>query len=269
MKNLCFSVLFLFLGASAFLRAQENYGEFSREKTTANVLPVKKTPKTKTPVLVELFTSEGCPTCPPAEKVLAYLQKEQPAANAEIITLALHVDYWNRGGWNDRFSSPLFSQRQEIYRDKFKIPAVYTPQMIVDGERYFVGSKGDEAVKVIGNAVKNVKAEIELTVIGNRIKIKIPSVQSHDVASIFLAIAEDDLSSQIIKGENRGLTLRHMSVARSLFPIGRILASENSFEIQTDLQIGADWNKANLKAVVFLQENKSRKILAINSISLN
>src|SRR5215203_5351918 len=99
------------------------------------------------PVLVELFTSEGCSSCPPADKNLAFLENQQPVPQAEIITLAFHVDYWDRLGWKDRFSSPLFSRRQEIYSQALKLDSSYTPQMIVNGESQFVGSDSGKAAK--------------------------------------------------------------------------------------------------------------------------
>ncbi len=118
-------------------------------------------PKKKPPVLVELFTSEGCSSCPPADRVLIRLEKEQPNKEAEIITLALHVDYWDRLGWKDEFSSPLFSQRQTVYAQRLNLDSTYTPQMIVDGRIQFVGSNLGEAGKAITEAAKSPKANIE------------------------------------------------------------------------------------------------------------
>ncbi len=90
--------------------------------------------RAKTSVLVELFTSEGCSSCPPADRVLSQLEKQQPNGEAEIITLALHVDYWNYLGWKDEFSSKQFSERQSGYAERFKLDSIYTPQMVVDGQ---------------------------------------------------------------------------------------------------------------------------------------
>jgi hypothetical protein len=219
--------------------------------------------KSKTPVLVELFTSEGCATCPPAERNLAILEKEQPNPDAEIITLALHVDYWNRLGWTDAYSSPIFSQRQQIYGSKFKINQIYTPQMIVDGSRHFVGSNMSEAQKIIGEAAKTPKANVELTLSDDKLKVKITDAPKHEMASVYLAIAEDNILTDVRKGENGGRVLQHTSVVRELKPLGRLPAEENQFEIETVMQANPNWKRENLKAIVFIQENQSRRIFGV------
>lgn len=258
MKKILFLLLICFLSVQIFY-AQEISVSAPNLKFAA-----KTTNSSKTPVLVELFTSEGCATCPPAERVLAVLQKEQSNPDAEIITLALHVDYWNRGGWTDQFSSPIYSQRQEIYGDKFKIAAIYTPQMVVDGSRQFIGSNLDEANKVISEAAKTPKANVELSFSNEKLKVKISGVPKHENAAVFVAIAEDDLSTDVSKGENGGRTLQHTSVVRSLKPIGRILAPENKFELEFVPETVENWKQENVKYVVFLQENQSRRILGVN-----
>lgn len=221
----------------------------------------------KSPVLVELFTSQGCSSCPPADNTLAFLEKEQPFMQAEIITLSLHVDYWNHLGWKDEFSSPVFSQRQGVYAQKLKLDSTYTPQMIVDGQTQFVGSNTGEASKAILAAAKSPKARIELVSNGETMKIKITDVPKHADATIFLAIAENNLMSSVKRGENSGKNLAHTSVVRDLRPVGRIEAKNTAFEQTISVSHNVQWSAENVSYVVFLQENDSRKILGTRRVS--
>lgn len=235
------------------------------ESQQINESPKSQTVKSevKTPVLVELYTSEGCSSCPPADRALATLQKDQPNPSAEIITLAFHVDYWNYLGWQDKFSSPMFSQRQQFYARQFKLGSSYTPQMVVDGSYEFVGSNIGKAKQFISEAVKNTKAKIELERNEENLKVKISEIPKHTDATVYLAIAEDNLASNVKKGENSGVKLEHISVVRELKLLGSLPAVSQNFKVEHSLQLQPDWKRENLKLVVFIQEIQSRKIIGV------
>lgn len=224
--------------------------------------------KTKSPVLVELFTSEGCSSCPPADKNLIYLNDKQPFDGAEVITLAMHVDYWNRLGWKDVFSSAQYSERQESYSSAFKLDGVYTPQMIVDGKSQFVGGNLDEARKTINAAAQTSKGDVALSVAGDKLSVKISNLPDHSPANVFVAVAEDNLSTVVKNGENGGRTLPHTSVVRELKTIGTIAAGSNDFSAETVFKLQPSWNKQNLKFVVFVQIEQSRQIIGVNQVKL-
>ncbi len=220
--------------------------------------------KGATPVLLELFTAEGCSSCPPAESLLAKLQKEQPFRGAEIITMALHVDYWDEYGWKDRYASPLYTARQRIYERKFRTGKIYTPQMVVDGKSEFVGSDLEEAEKAIRKAVKRKKAKIGLAVNEDRLKVSVRGIPvKHTGSTVYMAIAEDDLSSDVTRGENAGRNLTHLSVVRKLQALGRVEEKNTEFKGDFSLQISPEWKKGNLNLIVFLQENQTRAVLGV------
>lgn len=223
--------------------------------------------QTKQPVLVELFTSEGCSSCPPADRNLAFIEKEQPFAQAEVVTLAFHVDYWDYIGWKDPFSSPLYTQRQEIYARKLKLDSTYTPQMIVDGKAQFVGSDAGKAANEIVLAAQEQKAKVEIAGENEKLKIKIRELPKHENATVYLAITENNLASDVKRGENSGRKLEHSSVVRELKALGNISPDQNSFEIETDANLQKEWKKADVRFVIFVQENESRKILGVNRIA--
>lgn len=222
--------------------------------------------KNKQPVLIELFTSEGCPTCPPADRNLTFLETEQPFAEADLITLSLHVDYWNSRSWKDEFSSPMFSRRQDIYGQIFKINSVYTPQMIVDGQMQFAGTDLAKVQKAIVESAKNEKGKVELSIVedkngGTKLSVKISDLPKHEISTVFLAVAEDNLASNRASGS--GTKRVFTSVVRELKSLGFLAAEQMNMEAEISLQFQPNWKTKNLKLVVFVQENGSRKVSAI------
>ena len=247
--------------------AAQNETATAQTKETRQNQPTKPDgTRAKTPVLVELFTSEGCSSCPPADRVLSQLEKEQSNGEAEIITLALHVDYWNYLGWKDEFSSKSYSERQNGYAQHFKLDSSYTPQMIVDGQTQFVGSNLGTANKAISDSAKNQKAYIEISKANDKLKVKIIDAPTHDDSYVWLAIAEDDLKTNVRRGENGGKTLEHVSVVREMKLLGNLPVADKSFESETALQYNPAWKKENLKFVVFVQGKDSKKVFGAKKL---
>ena len=221
------------------------------------------------PVLVELFTSEGCSSCPPADRVLTTLQNDQLVPNAEVITLEFHVDYWNYLGWKDRFSSNEFTKRQEAYARQLGLNSTYTPQMVVDGSREFVGSSRAKANETIAQSAAEPKAAVEVTVVDGKLHVTVKGLKEHSDATVYLAVAENKLFTKVGGGENSGSTLEHTSVVRSLTPIGTIKKAENGITTELSVPKNAGWNVENTKYVVFVQENSTLKVLAVGPAAMS
>ena len=197
-------------------------------------LPAKAKAQTSTvdagrkPVVVELFTSEGCSSCPPADALLQQLQQQQPVAGAEIIALEEHVDYWNHDGWIDPYSSSEWTQRQQDYAALFKNDP-YTPELVVNGRSQFVGNNARKAEFEIEKAAGGLNTEVEITP-GNpeakgsqRFTVSVGKLARNapgDVAEVWLAVTEDGLHSSVSLGENAGHVLHHVATLRSLRKIG-------------------------------------------------
>jgi len=226
---------------------------------------------TPTPVVVELFTSEGCSSCPPADALLSRLFKEQPVDGAEIIAIEEHVDYWDSLGWKDPFSSSKWTLRQQEYAEAFKNGSVYTPQMVVDGQVEVVGSRASESIRKISEDSRRDKTQVTLSpngmaATGSRqyaIRVgKLVGSTNGDTAEVWLAVAEDNLESSVTRGENAGEQLRHTSVLRSLRKIGVAEANKDqSFSGNTDVRLDPAWKPESTRIIALVQERKSRKVL--------
>jgi hypothetical protein len=231
----------------------------------------------RTPVIVELFTSEGCSSCPPADEMLARLERTQPVDGAEIIALGEHVDYWNYIGWSDPFSSPIFSERQGAYTEAFGRDAVYTPQMVVDGSAEFVGSNWNKAVAAISQAARVPKADVQITparknasAVSLQVHVSnLPPVTAGETIDLLLAVTESDLSSNVLRGENAGRRLNHRTIVRQLSLIYSAEAKPGaSFSAESTVALTKGWNPENLRAVAFAQERKSRRVIGAGTVKL-
>ncbi|HEU4635694.1 MAG TPA: DUF1223 domain-containing protein [Edaphobacter sp.] len=211
-----------------------------------------------TPVLVELFTSEGCSSCPPADKLLAQLQKQQPVSGAHIVAMEEHVDYWDHQGWRDRFSSAKFTQRQSFYAPRLGFDDSYTPQMVVDGETQFLGSDSSKAVAAISQAAGKDKIALEVmtpAVSGQTVTGSVvgkPGGERLPRGDLYAVLVQPFASTEVRGGENGGKQLNHVSVARSFARIGKIedlARGPVNFKISAPSQT----EPAGMRLVVFAQ----------------
>lgn len=260
MKTLIFTIL---VAISSSFSACLNQ---SVPETAAKMPAVPTTKAAKLAVLVELFTSEGCSSCPPADKVLMTLQNDQLVPNTEVITLGFHVDYWDDGSWRDRFSSGEYSRRQEAYAKQLKTDGTYTPQIVVDGAFEFVGSNRATANEVIPKSAMQPKGTVELKIDGGKLTAVLSGLSGHN-ATVFLAVAESGLSNKVSGGENSGTMLEHASVVRELKPIGSVNGNQNEAGFDVQLPENPAWNAENIRYVVFVQDKETLKVLAVAQIA--
>ncbi len=231
------------------------------------------------PVIVELFTSEGCSDCPPADRLLYRLEQTQPVSGAEIIPLEQHVDYWDNEGWRDPFSSSQFTLRQRNYTYTFNLPTAYTPEMVVDGEAEFVGSDAHRALAAIAQAARTPKANLQIEQLADAatrprtvsLRVSLAAFSGWNAkhgADVLLAITEDNLPSNVTAGENAGAHMDHRGVVRELRVLGRV-DSAGVFAAAPDLSLAGNWRRENLHVVVFVQDRSTRRILGASMISLS
>jgi len=225
------------------------------------------------PIVVELFTSEGCSSCPPADNVLSRLDREQPIAGAQIIALSQHVDYWNDLGWRDPYSAAGFSERQREYAGVFRNRGVYTPQMVVDGRYEFVGSNMSKARDAIAQSAQSPKAAVQVQldpaaegVAAGHLRFKVTvdnlqAVKRDDCFDVLLAVTESNLRSSVSNGENAGRRLVHSAVVRQLRVIGDLDVKAQGFTAEPAIALDRDWKRKDLRVVVFVQEHASRRII--------
>jgi len=224
----------------------------------------------RTPVLVELFTSEGCSSCPPADALLMQLNDAQPLAGVTVIGLEEHVDYWDRQGWRDPFSSAEFTARQHRYAEWLHIDSPYTPEMVVDGQAEFVGSDSRTALSALAKSARAAKAPVHLawrekSAGEASLDVRIDAPKSS--GDVLLAITESKLASDVARGENAGRNLKHSLVVRRLTPIGKVKAGE-TFSTETVVKLASDWRPENVSAVVFFQEQSKGRVLAVAELAL-
>lgn len=218
----------------------------------------------RTAVLLELFTSEGCSSCPPADRLLETLDRTQPLADAELIVLSEHVDYWDRLGWKDPFSSAEVTDRQRQYSNAFQIESIYTPELVIDGRKEVVGNDAAAAQAAIADAIKAPKAQLTLATPvreGGQLRVRVDGAGSTGHGVLYLALAENRMQTKVLRGENAGHSLTHVAVLRKLVKIGSV-PKEQAFTKELQVPVDAGMGAQGLRVVVFLQDSRNSHILA-------
>jgi hypothetical protein len=219
------------------------------------------------PILVELFTSQGCSSCPPADRLLARLAAEP--GERTVIPLAFHVDYWNHLGWQDPFSSPRWSERQRRYGVAFGAGRIYTPELVVAGRADCVGTDAAALRRLVAAAAAEpVTATVAVdpaaragAVWPARIRAQRQRAAGAPAAEVLVAIYENGLETPVRRGENADRRLRNDRVVRHLARAGSLPAGGGEVDTRLDLPIDAGWSR-RLGIVAFVQEPSTLRVLA-------
>jgi len=233
---------------------------FSPAKLHAQSAHPGQSPK---PVLVELFTSEGCSSCPPADAALQRLDA-QPFPNLQIVALSEHVDYWNHDGWTDPYSSHANTERQEGYGRLFNLQSVYTPQLIVDGSKELVANDPKQVERVFAEVVAEAKIPVRVANVRLengfiRAHIDVDAPPNGTKGEVDFVIALNQAESQVLKGENAGRRLTHVAVVRSLSRVGKL---EQGRAFSQDVSVKLEnANDSDLRVIAFVQKSGMGRVL--------
>lgn len=222
----------------------------------------------RSPILVELFTSEGCSSCPPLDAWLQQMDESQAVPGAQLIVLSEHVDYWDHDGWKDPYSSSLVTDRQNSYVHALRLPTAYTPQIIVDG---FTELKGKDTQQIGQLFLQEAAApKVPVRIDSASVEDKAPallrahihadgSAEKHN-ADIYLAVALNHAESQVLHGENGGRRLTHVAVVQTITKIGK-LEKGKPFDQDYQVKLKPGTDSRNIRVVAFVQESGTGKVL--------
>jgi len=211
------------------------------------------------PVVVELFESQGCSSCPPAERVMARLRQE---FGNSVILLTYHVDYWDYLGWKDTFSDRLYTELQKQYGAVFNQDSIYTPEMVVNGEVGFVGSDHQAATDQVGSrtaaALKSFNLSVKKTETGAAVHVELPPALASTARQVTALVVEDAEPVHVLRGENAGATMSGDSAVRTVLP----LSLDHSGRAEAPIVLKESWNTAKLKIVVLVRGDPLRILAA-------
>jgi hypothetical protein len=219
-------------------------------------------------VVVELFTSEGCSSCPPADEFVRKLDTLQPVPGVQVIVLSEHVDYWDHDGWKDPNSSAALTERQSDYKRALGLGGPYTPQLIVDGEKELHLNDPKQFDATFQQAAATPKVDVRIGAVNvdpgtpTVLRTHVDAGEDADKhgADVFVAVALDHVESQVLKGENGGRHLTHVAVVQQIAKVGKVQKGKSfSEDVQLKLKPGTD--PKNIRLVAFVQEPGPGKLL--------
>ncbi|SNY99592.1 DUF1223 domain-containing protein [Flagellimonas pacifica] len=199
-------------------------------------------------VVLELFTSQGCSSCPPADVLLEKAKKQYPK---EVFALSYHVDYWNYIGWRDPFSQSTFTKKQKDYNQKFQYRSNYTPQLVVNGKEHFVGSNGSKLTSIISN-YKLKKAENSVVLknmilSGSNISYDFKVKGSLEGKQLRAVLVLDERTTSIKRGENRN----------------RILKNSNIVVLENYVPLQSSEGKASISVPAIVSKNEALTLILL------
>jgi len=222
----------------------------------------------RTPIVIELFTSEGCSSCPPVDNWAAWIDRAQPVAGAEVIVLSEHVDYWNSDGWKDPFSSAQYSERQKEYVQALGLSGVYTPQLVVDGNDEMTLQKPADVKRTLDRdahlEMLPVKVESVTVTPGQpgavAGQVEVDATGEKHGGDVYVAVTMRRTLTDVLAGENDGKKLINVDVVRGLVKVGKLNKGKTFDEpFRATLWPGAD--AGNVRVVAFVQESGLGKVV--------
>lgn len=208
------------------------------------------------PAVVELFTSQGCSSCPPADALLGEL-----ARRGDVIALAYHVDYWDNLGWKDPFASHSGTERQRSYSHALRLSGIYTPQMVIDGAVDVVGSDRRAVTAALGGLRQGTDVQVRRE--GGALKVTVAAQKGAPAADVVLVAYQEQAETKVQRGENAGKSLTEYSIVRAVYPLGRWTGDATTFSY--DLAgIAADSNAV----AVLVQTPEPGRILGAAKVAI-
>ena len=238
---------------------------YSLAQTNKNNLVINNS-NFKSPVVLELFTSQGCSSCPPADFILSKYATEN---NGNVIPLAFHVDYWNRLGWKDPFSKAQYSERQREYAQKINSSSVYTPQLIINGKYELVGSKENEIAEIVAKESKInklIKINIESNVLkDNIVKVKFNLSEIDSNSLVNTALVKKKEITSIKKGENSGLKQTNNNIVFDF----KTMFSNNKNSFEQTFKFDKNWKSSDFLIVIYIQNKKTGNVICAIQSEIN